>query len=635
MRHATFSLLLALLSSFTFLAAQPGNALSFDGTNDNVTATLPPLFNNIAANDFTLEAWVYPTGAIFSRIIYAQSSTTNFATMSTGASNQIYFYVIANGTTYSVATNASLPSNTWTHVAARWTAATLTPVVFFNGVQQATIAGGGSSTGSLSNLSIGTRPGGAQYFPGRLDEVRIWSGARSQCAIAANMNRTFTGPQANLVAYYTFDQGVAGGTNTGVNTLTDLSGNAYTGTLNNFALTGASSNWIASAANITSSGNELPNGFQAAVSAGVCPGGSYTFPNGSTQTNITAPVVQTSILTTSLGCDSTITTTLSILPTSLDTVAASVCPGGSYTFPNGSTQTNITAPVVQTSTLTNSLGCDSVITTTLSISPISSDTVAALVCSGSSYTFPDGSIDTNITTQVTQTSILQNSAGCDSVITTTVNVANNYFLFAVDSICVGADYQFPDSTLITNITTSTTYTSQLLSVAGCDSFITTTVNPMLLDTAVTVNGFTLTATASASGYQWFNCATSLPVPNGNTQSYSPTANGSYAVYLFNAQGCVEASSCFTVIVIGRPDPTQPQLLAYPNPNPGSFLLRLPEGSPLPADIEVFNAVGQRVYLGQATTTEHQIQLAEAPAGVYTLRAHLAEGSLALRLVVSR
>jgi hypothetical protein len=56
---------------------------------------------------------------------------------------------------------------------------------------------------------------------------------------------------------------------------------------------------------------------------------------------------------------------------------------------------------------------------------------------------------------------------------------------------------------------------------------------------------------------------------------------------------------------------------------------------LPADIEVFNAVGQRVYLGQATTTEHQIQLSEAPAGVYTLRAHLPEGSLALRLVVSR
>ena len=59
------------------------------------------------------------------------------------------------------------------------------------------------------------------------------------------LNTTISKP-ANLWAYYNFDNGVAGGTNTGLTTLTDNSGNLHTGTLSNFTLTGATSNWIES-----------------------------------------------------------------------------------------------------------------------------------------------------------------------------------------------------------------------------------------------------------------------------------------------------------------------------------------------------------------------------------------------------
>ena len=43
---------------------------------------------------------------------------------------------------------------------------------------------------------------------------------------------------ANQVAYYNFDQGVAGGSNAGITSLTDQSGNGRAGTLTNFTLTG-------------------------------------------------------------------------------------------------------------------------------------------------------------------------------------------------------------------------------------------------------------------------------------------------------------------------------------------------------------------------------------------------------------
>ncbi|MBK9453358.1 MAG: LamG domain-containing protein [Bacteroidetes bacterium] len=161
-----YVLLLSLLLSFFIVKAQSGNALHFDGANDQVVATVPSLFSNLTANSFTMEAWVYPTGAIFSRIIYAQSTTNSFATMSTGGTNNIYFYVVANGTNYSAATTATLPSNQWTHVAARWTAGTNAVAVFFNGVLQASSPGGSSSTGTSGLLTLGTRPGGCTIFSG-------------------------------------------------------------------------------------------------------------------------------------------------------------------------------------------------------------------------------------------------------------------------------------------------------------------------------------------------------------------------------------------------------------------------------------------------------------------------------------
>ena len=298
MRKIYTLLFFLLLGNIGMLQAQAGNSLNLDGSNDQVVCTLPTVFNNISTNNFTMEAWVYPTGAIFSRIIFAELSATNFATMSTSGTNNIYFYVVSNSTTYSIATTATLPSNQWTHVAARWTASTQSLAVFFNGVLQAGSAGGSSSSGTSGLMTIGTRPGGAQYFPGSVDEVRIWSSARSACEIQGNKNRTFTGPQTNLVAYYPCNQGTAGGNNTAITQLTDASGNANNGTLTNFGLTAATSNFIASTATITSSGNAITGGSSQNISTLACYNSSYTFPNGGpTVINVTGPTNYTSTLT--------------------------------------------------------------------------------------------------------------------------------------------------------------------------------------------------------------------------------------------------------------------------------------------------------------------------------------------------
>jgi hypothetical protein len=79
-------------------------------------------------------------------------------------------------------------------------------------------------------------------FDGAVDELRVWNVARTEAAIVADMNNELTLPQANLAAYYQFNQGLACGPNAGLTNLPDLTGN-YNGTLWNFSLTGTLSNY--------------------------------------------------------------------------------------------------------------------------------------------------------------------------------------------------------------------------------------------------------------------------------------------------------------------------------------------------------------------------------------------------------
>ncbi len=58
------------------------------------------------------------------------------------------------------------------------------------------------------------------------------------------MNCELIGTEFAIVAYYKFNQGLAGQNNAGETTLIDIVGGDNNGTLNNFALSGATSNWV-------------------------------------------------------------------------------------------------------------------------------------------------------------------------------------------------------------------------------------------------------------------------------------------------------------------------------------------------------------------------------------------------------
>jgi len=67
-------------------------------------------------------------------------------------------------------------------------------------------------------------------------------------------------------------------------------------------------------------------------------------------------------------------------------------------------------------------GCDSLVNLTLSVDPIYDASQTISLCEGESYTFPDGTIHESITEDLTQISRLKSVRGCDSLITTTITV---------------------------------------------------------------------------------------------------------------------------------------------------------------------------------------------------------------------
>jgi hypothetical protein len=228
------------------LHAQSFNALDMDGANDYVSlssSTPVPIGNS----NYTIEAWIKPTTMGTCGIIgwgpWGSGNQVNALRLFSGGFLNYWWGNDIGASTSNLA-------GAWHHVAATFNGTTR--CLYLDGALVASdLPGSGHAVPSASNLCIG-RTNNNEYFPGSIDEVRVWNRALCQAELQNNMNGELPSPttQSGLVAYYKGNQGTAGSNNTGVNTLTDASASGYNGTLNNFALSGSGSNWVAGATSI-------------------------------------------------------------------------------------------------------------------------------------------------------------------------------------------------------------------------------------------------------------------------------------------------------------------------------------------------------------------------------------------------
>lgn len=247
------------------------------------------------------------------------------------------------------------------------------------------------------------------------------------------------------------------------------------------------SNWSAS---VNNTGATI-NGFPVLASPGVtnsCSGcmptygidaltacDSLTWTNGVTYyaNNFTAK----DTLVNAAGCDSIVTLDLAINYSNSATDVRTECDSllwidGITYFTNNSTATY---------TLTNQTGCDSVITLNLTITGNSS-TSTDFQSACDSLIWIDG--NTYYSNNNTATYIVSNTAGCDSIITLNLTINNSYTI--IDSITACDSLTWING--ITYYTSNNTASDTLTSVSGCDSIVNLNLT-LGITPEVTLNAF--------------------------------------------------------------------------------------------------------------------------------------------------
>ena len=231
---------------------------------------------------------------------------------------------------------------------------------------------------------------------------------------------------------------------------------------------------------------------------------SYTWPaNNQTYTSTGS---YSTTLTNSLGCDSIVTLNLTINNSNIGSQTVKSC--GSYTWPaNSQTYTSTGS---YTTTLTNAIGCDSVVTLNLTINNTYNRNQTVTSCD--SYTWAANS--QTYTSTGSYTTTLTNGRGCDTIVTLNLTINNSNIGSQTVTSC--GSYTWPAN--------SQTYTST-------GSYSTTLTNSLGCDSIVTLN---LTINNSNIGSQTVKSCGSYTWP-ANSQTY--TSTGSYTTTLTNAIGC--------------------------------------------------------------------------------------------------
>jgi PKD repeat protein len=232
-------------------AGKYGNALSFIGATSRVTVPDSPVLG--LTTGMTLEAWVYPTAAPTGwRAIVHKDVDRYYLMASSDTSNRPAIGATFGSGNQNVYGPATLPTNTWRHLAATYDGTLVR--LFVDGVEVANAPQTSPITTSTAVLTIGADFYG-EYFQGLIDELRIYNRALSATEIQADMAAPVdsTGPVVSSVS-------PASGPATGGTSVTLTGANFASGATVQFGSAPATNVVVVSATTITAAAPPNPAG---------------------------------------------------------------------------------------------------------------------------------------------------------------------------------------------------------------------------------------------------------------------------------------------------------------------------------------------------------------------------------------
>ena len=188
------------------VAGHAGYALEFDGVDDRVDVTLENIFGST-----TLELWVRTSAAV--------DEFTSIATMVSSGADPDYINVhltrfgaigmevAVEGAVRAVYSFTTINDGTWHHVAAVFDGDKLAVIVDGDQCDACSAEHPVGFTPTLSALTLGpASPSAFSYlFAGQLDDIRLWSSAKTAEEVAASMNTLLHGDEEGLLLWFPLD----------------------------------------------------------------------------------------------------------------------------------------------------------------------------------------------------------------------------------------------------------------------------------------------------------------------------------------------------------------------------------------------------------------------------------------------
>ncbi len=224
------------------------------------------------------------------------------------------------------------------------------------------------------------------------------------------------------------------------------------------------------------------------------------------------------------------------------------------------------------------------------------------------------------------TDVIVTDEGCDSIVTTILEVAEEISIEQEFFICDG------ESITVGDVTYDETgfYIDELISEAGCDSLVFTfleVADPV--DTDVDVDEALLEAVLDDAEYQWITCDPFEIIDGATSQAFIAEESGEYAVIITDGE-CTDTSDCHTIVIDDDPgsgigeSAFSASISVFPNPSNGSFVIN---GEMLNgANIRIYNSIGAIVYENIANSNSHTVAITNQAAGIYVLRVTSEHGS---------
>ncbi|MFY0674010.1 MAG: T9SS type A sorting domain-containing protein [Bacteroidia bacterium] len=277
----------------------------------------------------------------------------------------------------------------------------------------------------------------------------------------------------------------------------------------------------------------------------VSPSGKYVYHKSGTYTDT---------ITNTQGCDSIITLNITIDQPWFKDETFSACdsfisPSGNYTY---------TKSGVYWDTIPATVGCDSVFMLTVFIYEtkyltIDSSSCNAMLSPSGKYTY---------TTTGVYFDTLKTKWRCDSIITI------NYQRFELTSsnieITACNEYTAPSGKYIYN--TTGFYTDTISNVNGCDSIITIALTIIDNSPTISFSNNTLSVDLDSLKYQWFDCKEDyVKIDTATRQEFRPATSGEYTVVVYE-ESCADTAACLDVEIVGKEEIETNEISVYPNPS---------------------------------------------------------------------